>query len=160
MAVNMRAICKFLGLITTAVTAARHRPASITTETCSSSACVDYIGTCGSLYGGCFPICSGYATPTFTDPGCQSTSSEAQATTTCMMSACIYYVNDCGLAYGGCFPDCPGYLPPKFTAPPCPSTTDIITPTATMTKTDDRRKPQLQVVQTMEGMVLEALQSR
>jgi hypothetical protein len=32
--------------------------------------CQSYINTCGKGYGGCYPICGGYPTPTFTNPGC------------------------------------------------------------------------------------------
>ena len=47
---------------------------------CSSTLCVDNINSCGQTYGGCYPACSGYPTPTFTDPGCNPSSSPVSPT--------------------------------------------------------------------------------
>jgi hypothetical protein len=47
---------------------------------CSSTLCVDNINSCGQTYGGCYPACSGYPTPTFTDPGCDPSSSPVSPT--------------------------------------------------------------------------------
>jgi hypothetical protein len=37
---------------------------------CSLTLCDDRVNSCGQTYGGCYPFCTGYPTPTFTDPGC------------------------------------------------------------------------------------------
>lgn len=47
---------------------------------CSSTMCVDNINSCGQTYGGCYPACSGYPPPTFTDPGCDPPSSPVSPT--------------------------------------------------------------------------------
>lgn len=47
---------------------------------CSSTLCVDNINSCGQTYGGCYPVCSGYPNPTFTDPGCNPSSSPVSPT--------------------------------------------------------------------------------
>jgi hypothetical protein len=39
-------------------------------SSCTLTECQSYINTCGKGYGGCYPICGGYPTPTFTNPGC------------------------------------------------------------------------------------------
>jgi hypothetical protein len=39
-------------------------------SSCTLTECQSYINTCGKGYGGCYPICGGYTTPTFTNPGC------------------------------------------------------------------------------------------
>jgi hypothetical protein len=47
---------------------------------CSSALCVDNINSCGQTYGDYYPACSGYPTPTFTDPGCNPSSSPVSPT--------------------------------------------------------------------------------
>lgn len=120
-------------------------------STCSLTLCADYINSCGQTYGGCYPACSGYTTPSFTDPGCppttkpvpptitsctqsltKSTTTSKPCSTTCTEILCQDFVNSCGQWYGGCFPVCSGLTTPTFTDPGCP--TSIATPTATSTK--------------------------
>ena len=95
------------------------------TSSCASTMCSDMINECGQTYGGCFPDCPGYPTPTFTDPGCPPTitsSSTLSVSSTCQQTLCVDYINDCGQMYGGCFANCPGYTTPSFSEPPCPTT--------------------------------------
>lgn len=47
---------------------------------CSLTMCEDKINSCGRTYGGCYPACSGYPTPTLTDPGCDPSSSPVSPT--------------------------------------------------------------------------------
>ncbi|KAK7180419.1 hypothetical protein DPSP01_001806 [Paraphaeosphaeria sporulosa] len=92
--------------------------------TCTLSICADYINSCGRWYGGCYAACPGYTTPSFTDPGCPTTSRAVSATpTTCTTTLCADYINNCGLMYGGCFPACSGYTIPSFADPGCPTST-------------------------------------
>lgn len=73
------------------------------TETCTSTVCADYVNDCGQTYGGCYPFCSGYTAPTFTDPGCPPTitsSSTLSASASCTQTICADYINDCGQWYG------------------------------------------------------------
>ncbi|TKA71701.1 hypothetical protein B0A55_07143 [Friedmanniomyces simplex] len=100
-------------------------------NTCSSSACVEYINTCGLEFGGCYAACSSFAIPTYTDPGCPVTADRLAAISTCTITSCIDYINDCGIRYGGCYEACTGYTTPTYTVPACPTTT--LTPTATLT---------------------------
>ena len=51
---------------------AEERRQSTTFSACSSTICVDYINDCGIRYGGCFPACTGYTTPSFTTPTCST----------------------------------------------------------------------------------------
>lgn len=114
-------------------------PLAYQTETCITSRCVDYINTCNQAYGGCYPACSGYTTPTFADPGCPVTTVNSLVTTaSCSSTVCVDYVNDCELRYGGCFPACGDYTTPSITPPACPTTT--YNPTDTTTTTAHRRK--------------------
>ena len=99
------------------------------TSSCTSTLCADYINSCGQTYGGCYPACSGYTTPSFTDPGCPTTTPAPQPNTTCTSTLCADYINSCGQTYGGCFPACPGYTTPSFTDPGCPTTTPMPEPT-------------------------------
>lgn len=72
---------------------------------CSSTLCVDNINSCGQTYGGCYPACSGYPTPTFTDPGCNPSSSPVSPTypdPRCSVTVTVtvtvpspYYPSDC-----------------------------------------------------------------
>jgi hypothetical protein len=39
-------------------------------SSCTLTECQSYINTCGKGYGGCYPVCGIYLTPTFTNPGC------------------------------------------------------------------------------------------
>ena len=101
---------------------------SSTTSICTTTLCADYINSCGQPYGGCYPACSGYTTPSFTDPGCPtitSSSSTLSSTSVCLLSLCDQSINSCGRAYGGCYPACSGYTIPSFTDPGCPSTTTV-----------------------------------
>ncbi|KAF9732302.1 hypothetical protein PMIN06_011446 [Paraphaeosphaeria minitans] len=93
--------------------------------TCTQSICADYINSCGRWYGGCYAACPGYTAPTFTDPGCPTTSRavSVRTSTSCAITICADYINSCGLMYGGCFPACPGYTTPSFSDPGCPYTT-------------------------------------
>lgn len=117
-------------------------PPPAPTETCSSSACADYINTCGMQYGGCYPVCSGYTIPTFSDPGCPITSQELRLapTSTCSSTVCVDLINSCDIRYGACFAACEGYTTPSFTDPECATTTSTVVPTATLTTTAHRRK--------------------
>lgn len=112
-------------------------------STCSTTLCADYINSCGQTYGGCYPACSGYTTPSFTDPGCpptttSSTRSSSRSTmtskpcsTTCTEILCQDFVNSCGQWYGGCFPVCSGLTTPTFTDPGCPTSTATVNATST-----------------------------
>lgn len=71
---------------------------------CYSTICADNVNSCGQTYGGCYPACSGYTTPTFSDPGCPSTTA-SRSTASCDNTICVDYINSCGQWYGGCFPD-------------------------------------------------------
>jgi len=96
------------------------------------------------MYGGCYPACPGYTTPTYTDPGCPATltSPDTMITTTtttaCAKTICVDYINDCGLRYGACFPACSGYTTPSFTPPPCPVPVETNTATVTATAMSTR----------------------
>jgi hypothetical protein len=107
---------------------------------CTLTICADYINSCGQMYGGCYPACSGIPRPTFTAPPCPSTKSTTTTTkpktttrtkiSECPRIICVDKVNSCGLKYGGCYDTC-GPVP-TFSVPPCPTkTTTTPTPTAT-----------------------------
>lgn len=62
---------------------------------------VDYIDDCGQMYGGCYPACSGYPTPSFTKPPCSATTtSKTKTKKPCHKTQCLDHVNDCGQTYG------------------------------------------------------------
>ncbi|KAK5697872.1 hypothetical protein LTR97_006831 [Elasticomyces elasticus] len=104
---------------------------------CASTVCVDYLNGCDQRWGGCYAACSGYAIPTYSDPGCPLPTSAARyaatSTSTCESTICVDYINSCGIRYGGCYEACPGYTKPTYTAPACPTITTTVTPTATLT---------------------------
>ncbi|EME41789.1 hypothetical protein DOTSEDRAFT_116443, partial [Dothistroma septosporum NZE10] len=88
--------------------------------------CVDYINTCGIMYGGCFPHCSGDTTPSFSNPGCPSNSHypgktpDASMTTATCGYKCDDFVDECGQTYGpGCYTSCEGMPTPGWTKPSC-----------------------------------------
>ncbi|OQO10588.1 hypothetical protein B0A48_03886 [Cryoendolithus antarcticus] len=106
-------------------------PSISTTTKCTLTLCEDFINSCGRMYGGCYPYCSGYTRSTFTDPGCPTTttttSSSSSITTTakptsCTSTRCEDNVNACGKTYGGCYPYCSGFPRPTFVDPGCSST--------------------------------------
>lgn len=102
--------------------------------TCTNTICDEYINSCGQTYGGCYPSCSGFTSPTFTDPGCPtitSSSSTLSASASCQLTVCADHVNECGLMYGGCYPACSGYPTPSFSVPPCPTTSSSSDPIPT-----------------------------
>lgn len=108
--------------------------------TCDSYICVDKVNECGRKYGGCYYNCPGSPQPTFTDPGCPTTTPSTVSLTTssvpsssiCTTQLCVDYINECGRLYGGCYYDCPGSTTPIFTDPGCPTTTTppVITPSS------------------------------
>lgn len=118
-----------------------HSPSPSACNSCTTSICADYINSCGQTYGGCFPACEPYTTPSFQDPGCPTTTSHHKITTstgkhhitttptttgkptTCTSTICEDHFNDCGQTYGGCYEACSGYTKPVFTDPGCPTTT-------------------------------------
>jgi len=61
----------------------------MTSETCASTDCVDYVNDCGVRYGGCYEACAGFTMPQFAVPGCDMTT---VVTPTATVTA---------LAYGG-----------------------------------------------------------
>jgi hypothetical protein len=73
---------------------------------CSSTMCVDSINSCGQTYGGCYPACNGYPTPTFADPGCDPSSTPTSPTypdprcsgtvTVTVTESYSYYPSSCG----------------------------------------------------------------
>ncbi|KAK6344298.1 hypothetical protein TWF696_007938 [Orbilia brochopaga] len=119
-----------IGLVTFAALAAaspqygyyspRPTPRRTTTASCTLTICADYVNSCGLGYGGCYPACRGYPTPTFTPPPCPTTTKTKTTTTSTCRTICVDKVNECGIKYGGCY--CVGQEPP-FTKPPCPTAT-------------------------------------
>jgi hypothetical protein len=103
-------------------------PPAYSSSACSSTMCAEYINSCNQTYGGCYPACDGFTTPSFIDPGCPSTTKSPSNTTppprysSCSLTLCVDNVNTCGQMYGGCFPACGNYTTPSFTDPGCPST--------------------------------------
>lgn len=102
-----------LAALTALATAKKHPTATPCTTaapsstTCETTLCADYINSCGQMYGGCYPACSGFTTPSFTDPGCpptitSSSSSTLSASASCSLTVCADYINDCGQWYGEC----------------------------------------------------------
>jgi hypothetical protein len=104
-------------------------PPILSSSVCSLTVCADYINSCGQTYGGCYETCDGFTTPSFTDPGCPSTTDSPSNTTpppetsSCFLTLCVDNMNSCSQMYGGCFPACGNYTTPSFTDPGCPSTT-------------------------------------
>ncbi|CAK3822948.1 Hypothetical predicted protein [Lecanosticta acicola] len=106
---------------------------SETSGTCGQSLCIDYINTCNIKYGGCFPVCSSYTTPTFFDPGCPSVPIASKSFVTAMTNSCGHkcdlYVDQCGQTFGpGCYSTCSGVAPPSYTTPYCE--TSLVVPTS------------------------------
>lgn len=102
--------------------------------TCTSTLCADYINSCGQIYGGCYPACSGHTTPSFTDPGCPTPCSMATTlTANATPSFCekTYWdsVDACGHFIGGCASYCGEPYSSVVTSTPYCS----ITPTPTWT---------------------------
>ena len=102
----------------------------------SSSACptvcADYINSCNQTYEGCYPFCDGFTAPSFTDPGCPSTTKSAPLES-CSLTICADSINTCGQTYGGCYPACGNYTTPSFTDPGCSSTISSSTTSCTST---------------------------
>ncbi|KAK6541902.1 hypothetical protein TWF694_007679 [Orbilia ellipsospora] len=108
------------GYITKVVTTKTTSAKPVSTS-CTRTICADYINSCGMLYGGCYPACTGLTTPVFTPPPCPTTTkTPTKTTTTTCRTICVDAVNECGIKYGGCY--CSG-SPPPYTKPPCPTTT-------------------------------------
>lgn len=104
-------------------------PPAYSSSACSATVCADYVNSCGQTYGGCYPACDGFTNPSFTDPGCPSTTdlpsniTPPPESTSCFLTLCVDNINSCGQMYGGCFPACGNYTTPSFADPGCPSTT-------------------------------------
>lgn len=113
-----------------------------TLPACSKTVCADFTNACGVGYGTCYPVCSGYPTPTITPPACnikapptttttaptasikpaQQLHVTASSSSTCDQSICVDYINTaCGIKYGGCFGLCSGLATPTFNDPGCPT---------------------------------------
>ena len=104
-----------------------------TTTTCTDYICADYINSCGIWYGGCYYDCPGSTTPSFTDPGCPSTTTagyETITTTSEQMfsilpigcgTICDTRTDACGNTYGpGCWTSCSSTdTEPTFATPAC-----------------------------------------
>ncbi|KAM0714418.1 hypothetical protein Q7P37_010205 [Cladosporium fusiforme] len=73
-------IAAFVGWAFAGSTTTPCHPSS--SSTCTTTLCVDLINSCSQSYGGCFPACSGYTTPSFVDPGCPPTTKPVPPTTT------------------------------------------------------------------------------
>ena len=63
------------------------RKPGTTSSACSNTNCIDYINACGIRYGGCFPACTGYTTPSFTVPACPTPVSTETPTATVTTTA-------------------------------------------------------------------------
>lgn len=103
--------------------------------TCTSTLCADYIDSCGQTYGGCYPVCSGYATPSFTDPGCPAstptaTTSTLNTTTSFCEMECWKGVDACGHFIG----DCASYYDEPHSSVVTCTPYCSITPTPTVTR--------------------------
>lgn len=112
-------------------------PPIYSSSPCSLTVCADYINSCNQTYGGCYEMCDGFTTPSFTDPGCPSTTDSPSnttppsETTSCFLTLCVDNMNSCSQMYGGCFPACGNYTTPSFADPGCPSTTQTSTTSCT-----------------------------
>jgi hypothetical protein len=112
-------------------------PSIYSSSVCSLTVCADYINSCNQTYGGCYEMCDGFTTPSFTDPGCPSTTDSPSNTTpppetfSCSLTLCVDNINSCSQMYGGCVPACGNYTTPSFTDPGCPSTTRTSTTSCT-----------------------------
>ena len=112
-------------------------PPMYSSSSCSLTVCADYINSCSQTYGGCYEMYDGFTTPSFTDPGCPSTTDSPSnttpppETTSCFLTLCIDNMNSCSQMYGGCFPACGNYTTPSFADPGCPSTTRTSTTSTT-----------------------------
>jgi hypothetical protein len=113
-------------------------PPIFSSSACSLTVCADFINSCNQTYGGCYEMCDGFTTPSFTDPGCPSTTDSPSnttpppETTSCFLTLCVDNMNSCSQMYGGCFPACGNYTTPSFTDPGCPSTTRTSTASCTL----------------------------
>ena len=88
---------------------------SVPSSSCGFTECVDSINSCGQTYGGCYPACSGFPTPSYSDPGCPSSfvapisstfdyyATPSSSSSSCGYIECVDYIGCCGL-YGGCYP--------------------------------------------------------
>lgn len=110
----------------------------ISSPTCSSTLCADYINSCGIWYGGCYAACPGLPTPTFTDPGCPTPPPTATTLTTgttetsfCDMK-CWDAVDPCGQWYGGCASYCGEPYSSVVTSTPSCSITPTPVPTTSL----------------------------
>lgn len=110
-------------------------PPVYSASTCSLTVCADYINSCKQTYGGCYPVCDGFTTPSFTDPGCPSIIDSLPDTTPetslCLLTLCADNINTCGQTYGGCYPACGNYRTRSFTDSGCLSTTRLSTTSCT-----------------------------
>ncbi|KAF3905348.1 hypothetical protein AA313_de0207006 [Arthrobotrys entomopaga] len=82
-----------------------------TTASCSRTVCVDYLDACGQMYGGCYPNCPGYTTPTFVGPACSPTTTK-RTTTTIYVTDPIFpiakYAQCAGIGWNGSGSCAPG----------------------------------------------------
>ncbi|KAK6343692.1 hypothetical protein TWF730_011282 [Orbilia blumenaviensis] len=114
---------------------------STTTTTSCPTLCIDYINTCGGMWGTCVARCPGAVLPTFTPPPCSPRTTPSPTTTTPIIttfattSSCLTMCRDirnsCGSLWGTCFPRCPGQTIPAITPPDCETrvTTTLPAPT-------------------------------
>ncbi|RVD89543.1 uncharacterized protein DFL_000546 [Arthrobotrys flagrans] len=121
---------------------------STTATTSCPILCVDYINTCGGLWGTCIPSCPGSTLPTFTQPPCNSpttrppTTTPPPITTTPRITTytttsscpilCMDFLNNCGSLWGTCLPRCAGQTIPAITPPPCSTRTSTVGPLPTL----------------------------
>ncbi|KAF3097175.1 hypothetical protein TWF569_002947 [Orbilia oligospora] len=120
---------------------------STTSTTSCPTLCIDYINTCGGMWGTCVPRCPGSTLPTFTPPPCKSPTTPAITTTppptttprltttstTSCPTLCVDQLNSCGSWWGTCIPRCPGQTMTAVTPPPCTGTrTTIVNPLPTL----------------------------
>ncbi|KAK6337175.1 hypothetical protein TWF718_009958 [Orbilia javanica] len=116
---------------------------SKTTTTSCPTLCIDYVNTCGGLWGTCVPRCPGSTLPTFTPPPCNSPTTPPPTTTTTppvttftttssCPTLCMDYLNSCGYLWGTCFPRCAGQTIPAITPPACSTRTTAVTPLPTL----------------------------
>lgn len=94
--------------------------------TCTETLCIDNINSCSQWYGGWFPACPGYTTPSFSDPGCPSVTTSCSSSSKSSSSrdpcewVCLDYFDQCGNTFGpGCWTSCPGGAVPTYATPYC-----------------------------------------
>ncbi|KAK6526106.1 hypothetical protein TWF281_011143 [Arthrobotrys megalospora] len=126
------------------ITSSTFVPTTKTTTSTTScpTLCVDFINTCGYMWGTCIPRCPGTTVPTPTPPPCTPRTTPPPTTTTPPTTSktptsscptlCVDYVNSCGGLWGTCFPRCPGQTMPTFTPPPCSTRTTAVVPLPTL----------------------------